>query len=42
MAALTYAAVEKDKVRGVGAKHILTDLVSLICSATNTLKSWKC
>ncbi|WP_419660427.1 putative protein DUF3559 [Desulfosarcina variabilis str. Montpellier] len=25
-----YAAVEKDKVRGVGAKHILTDLISLV------------
>ncbi len=25
-----YAAIEKDKVRGVGARHILTDLVSLV------------
>ena len=25
-----YAAIEKDKVRGVGTKHILTDLVSLV------------
>ncbi len=25
-----YAAIDKDKVRGAGAKHILTDLVSLV------------